>query len=130
MNFMLPERKFPGYQVLYGGPRATWWTMSVDAASYVTRTILNNKKLQRFCNFTWCPDEFLIPTVLMNSPFKETVINDSGRYIDWSLGGANPKILTANDFAQIVNSEKLYARKFDINVDTQILDMIDEVRKS
>lgn len=128
MNKVLPERNFPFYQTLYGGPRATWWTMSSDAARYVSERVLSDKKLQRFCNFTWCPDEFLIPTILMNSPFKDSVINDSGRYIDWSSGGANPKILTTDDFDNIMNSGKLYARKFDLSVDSEILDRIDAIR--
>jgi len=130
MNLLLPKRTFPVYKQLYGGPRATWWTMSADAARFVADTVLNNQRLQRFCNFTWCADEFLIPTVLMNSHFKDTVVNNSGRYIDWSQGGANPKILTSKDFEQIMASEMLYARKFDMKVDTKVLELIDEARQS
>ncbi len=62
----------------------------------------------------------------MNSRFKETVVNDNFYYIDWSKGGANPKILTAEDYDQLVSSDKIMARKFDISQDHAILDMLDE----
>jgi hypothetical protein len=41
------------------------------------------------------------------------------------LGGSNPKILTVKDFDAVAQSECFFARKFDIKVDTAILDMID-----
>ena len=125
LNKILPQRTFPFFKELYGGPRATWWTMSVDCANYVVEYLINNKKLQKFAKYTWGCDEFLIQTIVMNSKHKGKVINDSGRYIDWSKGGSNPKILTDEDFDKITSSNKLFARKFDIKVDTKILDRID-----
>lgn len=35
--------------------------------------------------------------VLMNSPIGDTVVDDDLRYIDWSLGGPYPEVLTAVD---------------------------------
>jgi hypothetical protein len=84
-------------------------------------------KIRRFAKYTWAPDEYLIPTIIMNSPFRETVVPDNYRYLDWSQGGANPKILTTKDFEALIKTDKLLARKFDIKVDTTILDMLDEI---
>ncbi|MDC0230569.1 beta-1,6-N-acetylglucosaminyltransferase [Aureispira] len=123
----LPTRKFPTYKKIYGGPRSSWWTLSSDCAKYVLDILNTNKKLTKFAKHTWAPDEFLIPTIIMNSHFKEKVILDSGRYIDWSQGGWNPKILTIEDYNQLCASDKLYARKFDILKDTEILDKLDAI---
>ena len=124
---IMPKRNFPSYTKVYGGPRSSWWTLSSDCAKYVIEVLNTNKRLVRFAKYTWAPDEFLIPTIIMNSKFKDKVILDSGRYIDWSQGGWNPKILTIDDYEALIKSDKLYARKFDINVDTEILDKLDEI---
>ncbi|CAN5575641.1 beta-1,6-N-acetylglucosaminyltransferase [soil metagenome] len=126
VNRILPKRTFPIFKKLYGGPCATFWTMSHDCAGYVIDFLEKNMSLRRFAKFTWACDEFLIPTIVMNSHFRNSVINDNGRYIDWSRGGSNPKILGSEDFDQIMSSGKLYARKFDLKVDTKILDEIDQ----
>lgn len=125
-NNVLPKRKFPLPYTLYGGPYGSWWTMSNDCANYLIEFIDKNSKLRRFTQFTWGSDEFLISTILMNSPYKDRIVNDNYRYIDWSQGGANPKSLTVADANKLAHSHKLFARKFDINQDAEILDLIDQ----
>jgi len=128
VNAILPERKFPLPYTLYGGPRAMCMTLSMDCAKYVVDFIGGNKKLKRFAYFTWGPDEFFIPTIIMNSPYKDSVINNNFYYIDWSQGGSNPKTLTVEDFEILIKTDKLLARKFDISEDATILDMIDGLK--
>jgi hypothetical protein len=71
------------------------------------------------------PDELFFQTIVLHSPFADTVVNDNLRYIDWSRRPA-PAILHAQDFPSLIGSGKLFARKFDANVDARILDMLDE----
>jgi len=125
LNQILPERKFPLPYTLYGGENATWWTLTSDCVRYILDVIEKNRRLQRFAKFTWAADEFLIPSIIMNSKFAETVESENFRYIDWSLGGHNPKVLTMEDWPSLRDSEKLIARKFDYSIDTKILDAID-----
>ena len=126
LSTLLPKREFPLPLQLYGGPYAAYWILSMDAARYIYSILSRKDSLWRFFKHTWAPDEFLIHTFLMNSPFKETVVNESYHYIDRSLGGARPKILTSADFNLLERSNKMFARKFDREVDARILDMIDE----
>jgi hypothetical protein len=125
LNAMLPVRKFPLPYKLYGGPRAMCMTLSSDCAGYLCSFISSNKRLRRFIRFTWGPDEFVIPTLIMNSRFKNTVINDNFYYIDWSKGGTSPKTLNVEDYELLIHSDKMMARKFDIAQDSVILDMLD-----
>jgi len=127
INALLPERKFPLPYTLFGGPRAMCMSLHMECAKYVVNFIDNDKKLQRFAHFTWGPDEFLIPTIIMNSSYKDSVINNNFYYIDWSRGGSNPKTLTVEDFEILTKTDKMLARKFDISEDSTILDMIDEL---
>jgi hypothetical protein len=89
--------------------------------------VKKHPRIRRFAKYTWAPDEYLIPTLVMNSHLRNSVVHDNFRYVDWSQGGPNPKILTVNDFESLKKSDKLLARKFDIKVDTSILDKLDEI---
>jgi hypothetical protein len=124
-NWLLPERKFPGKLTLYGSQVATWSTLSFESAIYLSDYIKNHPKLARFLGYTWGCDEFTFVTILMNSKFKDKVVNGNYRYITFPEGESQPKIFTVDDYDEITQSKMLFARKFDINVDTQILDRID-----
>jgi Core-2/I-Branching enzyme len=126
LNSLLPARMFPLPYTLYGGPRAMCMTISKECAAYIVDFIESNKSLRRYLRFTWGADEFVIPTLIMNSKFRETVINDNFYYIDWSKGGANPKTLIKEDYNLLLASDKMFARKFDIKVDSKILDLLDD----
>lgn len=125
LSNILPAREFPLPYQLYGGPYAAYWTLSGEAAHYLSN-FLSEGKFHSFFKHTWAPDEFLVNTLLMNSPFSNMVINDNYRHIDRSTGGSHPKILTMTDLDSLRNSSRLFARKFDPKIDSQILNEIDE----
>ena len=101
--------------------------MNTVMVQYLLDFLESHPELDRFWRYTWGSDEFFIHTVMMNSSYKKDIIRESGRYIDWSQGGANPKILTKEDFEDLKNSDKLFARKFDMSIDTEILDLLDNI---
>jgi hypothetical protein len=49
------------------------------------------------------------------------------RYVDWTNGGSNPKFLTTNDLPEITRSSAHFARKFDMVLDSYVLDKIDKL---
>ncbi|WP_443939081.1 beta-1,6-N-acetylglucosaminyltransferase [Pedobacter sp. MW01-1-1] len=124
-NAILPKRTFPLNVKLYGKNDSSWWAITSDCAKYLVQFVEKNTKLQRFMRYTWGSDEFLIPTVLLSSIFANTIVNNNLRQTDWSAGGANPKIFLKEDFKSLATSDKLFARKFDQEVDSEILDQID-----
>jgi hypothetical protein len=81
----------------------------------------------RFFRYVDVPDEIFFHTIVLNSPLRDTVVNDDLRYLEWrepELAGG-PALLGESDFDKIMSSGDLFARKFDITVDPDILDMID-----
>lgn len=124
-NTLLPKRRFPLPYTLYGGPDGSWWTLTAECAAYLVQFLDAHPHLQRFSRFTWGSDEFLPATILLNSPLRQRIVNENYRYIDWSGGGANPKLLGTADFSRLAHSPKLYARKFDLAHDAAVLDRID-----
>ncbi|WP_316810275.1 beta-1,6-N-acetylglucosaminyltransferase [Pedobacter heparinus] len=129
INKLLPTRRFPLPLKLYGGSKASWWTINKVSANYLINYLRRENKLSNFLKFCWGTDEFVIPTVLMNSPLKSNIINNNLRYINFPEGRANPEILKLNDMTNLRDSGMFFARKFDIDVDSTILDQIDILTK-
>jgi hypothetical protein len=124
VNAVAPKRKFPANLELVG--KETFWTLSLDCAKYVVDYIDEHPKLRRFLRYTWGSDEFIFQTIIMGSPFKDRVINKNYRLINWAPPSARPKTFVADDFPRILSSDCLFARKFDINFDEKILDLLDQ----
>ncbi len=63
--------------------------------------------------------------VLVNSRLFN-LCNDCKRYFDFSTTyHGHPRILTTNDYPSLVKSNAHFARKFDIDQDSKILDLLD-----
>lgn len=70
------------------------------------------------------PDESIFQTLLMMSPYRKTRC-DYLHYVDWSERIGKPKnspnTLVLSDYEKIKKSGYLMARKFDVNVDKEII---------
>lgn len=107
----------------YGGSQ--WWCLSHDCILYILKFIHHNSIILERFKFCLVPDEMIFQTILLNSPFKKQIINDNLKYIVFEENKPRPRIYDKNDFTTLVQSEKLWARKFDINYDSVILDKIE-----
>jgi Core-2/I-Branching enzyme len=117
------QRRIPGGLAPHGG--GAWMSLSAPAARYVVDFVRANPGFVRFFRSVLHPDEIFFQTILMNSPLRETIVNDHLRYIDWS-SDPGPATLGVSDFGSLVESPKLFARKFDVTVDAAIFDLLDE----
>ncbi|RZL57764.1 MAG: glycosyltransferase, partial [Pedobacter sp.] len=127
LNAIMPKRKFPLPVKLYGSSISSWWTLHASCAQYLVDFATREHKLNQFMKYTWGADEFFYATILMNSPHQDTIVNNNLRLITWADGLANPVILTQDHIEIIQRSDKLFARKFDIHVDAEILGDIDQL---
>lgn len=124
LDLRLPwKRRIPTGLAPYGG--GAWMCLSREAVEYVVGFTYRQPEVVRFFEHALHPDELLFQTILMNSPLAETVVLDHFRYIDWSVD-PGPATLTARDFPTLIESGKLFARKFDVDVDATVLDLLDE----
>ncbi len=123
INKVLPDRKIPKQWVAVG--RSQWFTITLDAVRYIVDCLGKNPRLVRFFKFTWGVDEIIFQTILYNSPLKTTMVNENLRYIDWSEGKSSPKTLTMVDKETLGNCGKFFARKFNAEVDEEILNYLD-----
>lgn len=125
-----------------------WKILSRDCCEFVC----SSRKVARFKSYyrhTLIPDESFFQTVLMNTNYTRTIINDDQRAIIWvpdigiklrsksftacdtkSLIASGkiklrPKIFTTEDLPFLLASNALFARKFDETVDRTILGLLE-----
>lgn len=125
VSHCLPERRRPlkGYEPFTGSAH---WALSRAAAEYVRDLVSSDPGFARYFERVFVPDEILFQTALANSPLAQHIVSKTLHYIDWSRGGAHPAILTKDELEALAASPALFARKFDIEVDAEVLDLIDE----
>lgn len=124
LGFLPKALPFNEKFICYGGSQ--WHTLSKACVQYIHKVIHTNTDLINHYKHTLIPDESLIQTILVNSKLFK-LCNDRKRYVDFSgkRSDGRPRILTLQDYQQLVNSKIHFARKFDLEKDTQILDKID-----
>jgi Core-2/I-Branching enzyme len=122
LNKALPARRLPNRLTAYG--RAQWVTLTTDCVAFVLKYINDNRALQRYFKMTWAVDEVFFQTIICNSEWKDTVVNDNLRYVVLKPD-FRPATFTIQDGAALLASGKCYARKFDMDVDSEILSFID-----
>lgn len=95
-----------------------WVSITNEFLQYI---VSNEQWIKKTFKYTLCPDEVFVTTLLSNSKvFTEVQTNQ--RYIDWGRG--NPYIFRNSDYNELMHSGKLFARKFNQEVDSKIIDRI------
>jgi len=117
------KNEIPNNVKPWGG--SGYFTIFKKHAKYVLDFINSNPAFVSFFKHMDIPDEMFFQTILMNSKYKNEIINDDLRYIDWSNPNECPAILRQNDFEKLKNTKDLIARKFDLEEDSKVLDKID-----
>lgn len=127
LNFMLRnipvKRKYPQGFITYGG----WQHMILTHAcvTYILEFLQHHKKFLKFHKYTHVPDEIMLQTIIMNSPFREKVVNDNLKYIDYSLKAEN-YVLTQCHIDSIKRSHALFARKFISHRSEKLIEIIEK----
>jgi len=86
------------------------------------------KKFEDYYKNTLIADESFFQTVLMNTSFYGVLNNDDKRAIIWIPDGdikLRPKTFTEDDVKFLLEGNNLFARKFDDNIDSNIIDNLE-----
>ena len=116
------RRQQPGMEYCLG---ANW----VSITHSLTKYIIEQKNLiKKLFEKTLCCDEFFVQTLVWNSKYRENVYSFEDDYfaclrlIDWKRG--NPYVWRNQDYEELMNAPHLFARKFDENIDQEVIDKI------
>lgn len=106
-----------------------WFSITHDLAKLVTE---KEAWIQKAFKNSLCGDELFLQTIARNSRYASKICNlnthpeiPDTRCIDWERGNNNnPYIFRETDLKDLKNSDSLFARKFDWNVDKNIVEKI------
>lgn len=104
-----------------------WFSITDNLARYVVN---KEKYVKKVFNHTFLTDEVFLQTLVHNSEFKNNLYVEAGdanpaarmRLIDWNR--VKPYTFKSQDFLEIKTSNMLFARKFNCEVDLEIIDKI------
>ena len=114
--------------------------LSREVASEVITFTERMPRIAKFYHHVWIPDEMYIPTVVMNSVYKDSVVNENLIYIRWTNSGSpHPDDLREEDASELIRASKegcasiggrsrrkLFARKVSLETDSKLLDFLDQ----
>ena len=128
---------------LYAG--SAWWILPHGVIDYINSVRRENPKFMKEYARTLTPEETFFQTMTMNSEYSKYYTPNDEIY-DYGYGDqqcmtyadfysekktfrGHPYEIICEDFDRIMAKKALFARKFDVNVDEKVLDMIDECIK-
>ncbi len=124
-SFILPKRKFLiNHFRIYCWSQ--WMVLSEKHVSFIKDFLESDSWIKTKKNFKYTAvcDEMFFQTILWNLINHDELVNDSLWYINREKWAASPEYLTIKNLDTIKKSGKLFARKFDINIDRKILEML------
>lgn len=121
-----PRRSFPAYARPYGG--SNWLNLSRPAVEYVLRFMDEHPDYRRYHEHTLIPSEVFFHSIVAVPDFADLyeVVDDDLRFTIWPENSSHPRVLKADDLPAMEGSGKLFARKFDEEVDRTVLERLTE----
>lgn len=126
-GFLGPVNKRPYLKNVTSYIGGQWMILTRSCCDF----ICNSPEVQKYEDFyrnTLIADESFFQTVLMNTSFSEDITNDDKRAIIWIPDGdikLRPKTLTINDLRFLQEGENLFARKFDMQIDESVFEVLE-----
>lgn len=121
---------------LYGG--SAWWILPKSVVEFCIREVDANTAIVKAFKLKNTPEESFFQTMVMRSSLKELVkVNDPYEVLqdcmtyayffdDTHQPTGHPYILTEENFNMLKARKELFARKFDVSINSKILDKIDQ----
>jgi core-2/I-Branching enzyme len=119
----VPERSLP--EGLVPAQGLAYWALSRGALAYAVDYAQRRPDVARFFRRALAADENYFQMVLLSSPLSGGLVNEDLRYLVWDEW--HPRTLTRQDLEPMLASRKLFARKFDETVDSDVLDALDSL---
>jgi hypothetical protein len=109
---------------------ADWLTLNRRAMQALLRAFHAQSRLLRYYRRVAIPSESIFASLLLNDRTLD-VARHNRRFVSFSSPSApHPETLTSADLERVLASGCQFARKFDIEVDAKVLDVLDERRRS
>lgn len=101
---------------------SNWLSLTEDSIQYL---LSRETDIFRTYRFTFCGDEYFVPTELSDSALKDKLFCYN-KYLKVEMGDANPRILQNADYEELASCDCLFARKFS----SDHLEIVDRIIRS
>ncbi|HEY5025191.1 MAG TPA: beta-1,6-N-acetylglucosaminyltransferase [Acidimicrobiales bacterium] len=101
-----------------------WMALSRHAAEAVDRFTSDHSDYVRHYSRTVIPDESATATIVCNDP-NLRVRDQHLHYVRFSVNDGHPDVFGLDDVDELVTTGRFFARKFDVDVDSGVLDALD-----
>ena len=101
---------------------ANWFSITDDMVQYL---LCNQDIIKKQFYYSFCGDEVFLQSLAMASPYRDTIVRDALRATDWNRG--TPYVYRKEDVPELLKSEKLFGRKFDMAIDSEAINMVAEI---
>jgi Core-2/I-Branching enzyme len=104
-----------------------WFSLSRKAADHVLEYLADHPEYREYYRHTIIADESMLATLLHNT--RDLRVDDRDvHYTRWThTESGHPDTFGVGDLAELLAVPEYFARKFDIGLDSLILDRLDEV---
>jgi len=105
---------------------SNWHTLHRQCVEFLRTHVVQGDPVREHFARTMASDEAVVQTFLVNSG-RFRFDRDNLRFIDFTDSTTgSPLVLKTADFERLMTSGKFFARKFDMDTDARILDLLDE----
>jgi hypothetical protein len=102
---------------------SAWWALHRAAAQWVVDCGDRHPEVARFFGRVLIPSENYFQMLLDASPYRDALVQDDLHFQLWD--GWHPRVLGQADLGALLDSRKLFGRKFDAGQDAAVLDELD-----
>lgn len=126
------KRDYPENFKPYGG--SVYWAMPTTTLRKLFTILEDNPDFLTFHKYSLCADEIIFQSLLKKLEESEPIkIQPSLTYVNWDRKpGPLPVTFRSEDYEELIRASKFkfFARKFDIDLDKEILDKLDQKVKT
>lgn len=109
---------------------AQWWILPDHVIDLMLQECKNKEFCKAISDAFGCDETFFQTAMMKHKNECGLVLDEQGHYLEkrWYhvFDGGHPIILRKEDFNKLCQTEMLFARKFDITIDSEILDLLDK----
>lgn len=122
------RRQIPAGMKPFAG--SGWWMIDNYALHYILNYVEEHPEYVAFHQYTFASDELFFHMILLNATdekIRKGIINNNKRLVKWkAITDSHPETIKKSDLPSLIQSDDLFARKFDSFEDTEIIDLIDQ----
>lgn len=125
---LLGVNRLRGKEATFGAG-SNWFSITHGFASFLVE---KDDEISKRFGSSFCADEVFLQTMFNESPQRDNryvyeadpsnAYMSCLRYVDWNRG--KPYVFRSADFEDLIQSPYLFARKFDLGIDAQIVERI------